>query len=127
MTNEEARQYLRTLESRVHNLVEPEIHQVAMMGTDKYVTIKLLNPGSFPTARVFVNNERAINFTTSVVKIPVKNGDFLILDTRGISDPIWFEVQDFSEEITTLRLGQQFWVKNNLEVVAIEVEAPVKF
>lgn len=121
MTNEEARDYLQMVQGRIQSLFNPEAQPVAMMGEgEEYVTIKLVNQRPYSQARVMVNNERAFSFEQSSLQVPVNIGDFLILDTRGIADALWFEIADVSEGITSIQVGKQYRVFDGLEVIPVE-------
>ena len=112
--------YLNWVESQVGEFFGPELEQVAVVSTNDYVVIELLNPGEYSTARVLVNNDRAFYFQRRLVKVPVTNDDLLIIDTRGIDKALWFEVIDFSKNVTSLEKGQQFRVKDGLKVIDIK-------
>ncbi|MCK4259038.1 MAG: hypothetical protein KAX49_08675 [Halanaerobiales bacterium] len=118
--------YLKLVESRIQGWVGTEVKEVVVFNREEYITLKLLN-GAIHKARVLLNNERDYYFSKSTIQIPVKDGDLLILDTRGISEALWFEVIDFSDKITSLKFGQQFRVKNDLQVISIEVNSQRKF
>lgn len=120
MTNEEARAYLQVVEGRIQSLIRPEARPVSLVEAEEHVTFKLLNKGSFSKARVIINSEQAFYFQQSALRVPVNSGDFLILDTRGISDALWFEVVDVSQGISSVKVGQQYRVCNGLEVVPVE-------
>lgn len=125
---DQTRNMLRWVEGQIHEVVDPEVQQVSTtMEYDQYVTLKLLNPGDYSKARILVNNEYAYNFDQRVVKVPVKNNDLLIFDTRSYLEAVWFEVLNFSQEITNLKEGQQFRVKCGFETIPIEVKYQSKF
>lgn len=119
---------LRWVEGQIYEIVDPKVQQVSTtVECDQYVTLKLLNPGDYSKARVLVNNEYAYDFEQRVVKVPVKSDDLLIFDTRSYLEAIWFEVLNFSPEITNLKVGQQFRIKCGFETVPIEVKYQSKF
>ncbi|MCG8642466.1 MAG: hypothetical protein MI862_22255 [Desulfobacterales bacterium] len=127
MNFDQTRSLLRLAEDRIIGSRQNPVKEVAVVANDAYVSLKLLNPVDYSLARVFVNNERVFSFDEPVLQIPVNNGDFIILDTRGIKDALWFEVIDFSENVFSLKKGQQFRVKNGLETFSITLRDQKKY
>ncbi len=124
---EQTRDYLRWAEGRLGIIDQPEAQQVSSVISEDSVTIKLLNSGDYPDVRVLLNNESAYYFETEYVQIPVWDGDLLILDTRGINEALWFEVIDFSPNVSSIKRGQQFRLKNEMEVIEVIVEQGNRF
>ncbi|AZR72752.1 hypothetical protein BBF96_04700 [Anoxybacter fermentans] len=124
---EQTRHYLKWVESQVYELIDPDLKKVAVVIPEEYVILELLNPGNFSEVRVLVNNEKVYYFNHSIVRIPVKDGDLLIIDTRGIETALWFEVRNYSKRVSNLKIGQQFRVKNGLEVIYIKLHDETKF
>ncbi len=122
-----SKNYLMWVESQVHDILGHEVQEVAVLTKEDYVIIKLLNSGSYSQARVMVNNERAYYFTKPTLKIPVNDGDLLILDTRCYSEGLWFEIIDVSDQINNLQYGQQFRVKKDLQSIMVEIGQRSKF
>ncbi len=124
---EQTRDYLRWAEGKLGIIDQPEAQQVSSVISEDSVTIKLLNSGDYPDVRVLLNNESAYYFETEYVQIPVWDGDLLILDTRGINEALWFEVIDFSPNVSSIKRGQQFRLKNEMEVIEVIVEQGNRF
>lgn len=124
---DQTRAILRIAEDRIIGVRQSPAKEVAVVTNDAYISLKLLNLGNYSQARVFVNNERAFNFDEPILQIPVNNGDFIILDSRGIKDALWIEVIDFSENIQGIKKGQQFRVKDGLETFSIIIREKQKF
>lgn len=122
MQTEETKSTLVRIESKLHALIGQEVEEVAMMNSDGFVTLKLMNQGYFPQARVLVNNERAYYFKGDTIKIPVNNSDMLIIDTRGISHSLSFRVVDHSTSITSLQQGLEIRVCDSLSVFPIQMD-----
>lgn len=121
MTNEEARDYLLMVEGQVKSLFPPVAQPVAMIEEgDEHITIKVLNRNSYSKARVMLNNEQAFYFEQGSLQIPVNHGDFLILDTRGVPEAMWFEITAVSDGITSVEVGQQYRVLDGLAVLPVE-------
>lgn len=128
---DQTKSYLHWAERQVGVIKEQifptNIQKVSQATASESVTVKLLNSGNYPGVRILVNNERAVYFTNSTIQIPVKTGDLLIIDTRGIEQALWFEIIDYSSKVSSLQKGQQFRVRNDLKVIEIKCHDDVKY
>ena len=128
---DQTKHYLHWAESQLGIIKEQiypvSIQKVSQSTSSEHVTIKLLNPGSYPGVRILINNERALYFKNSTLQIPVKSGDLLIIDTRGTESALWFEIIDYSAKIISLKKGQQFRVRDDFQVIEITCQEDVKY
>ncbi|OCL26062.1 hypothetical protein U472_08570 [Orenia metallireducens] len=91
-----------------------------------YVVISLQNKASYPDAKVIINGQVIGDFGRGYIKVNIEAGDYLTIDTRGIGAGLWFEVTGISNGVESFKIGQQFWVKDELKTLG-KVENLNKF
>ncbi|MCK8816921.1 hypothetical protein MWH28_05975 [Natroniella sulfidigena] len=65
-----------------------------------------------PEAKLVVNGEVRDNFAGGVAQVSVRNGDKVIIDTRGIERGMWIRIDELSAGLYPFEIDQQFWVQD---------------
>ena len=72
------------------------------------ITIDLLQDLSLSQVWVKKNGIKVANFARGYIKINVKKGDFITINSRHYSKTLWFEITNLSTNIGSFKKGQQF-------------------
>lgn len=111
MKNEVAYQRIKELEVTARSWLNQErvVEVTQPLPTEAaYLTVDLLQDLSLPQVWLLKNGERVANFRQGVVRIKVKEGDLISLDTSYYSQALWFEITALSANINTWAPGKQF-------------------
>ena len=111
MKNEVAYQRIKELELTARNWLNQErVVEVIqpLQAEAAYLTVDLLQDLSLPQVWLLKNGEKVANFRQGVVRIKVKEGDLIALDTSYYSQALWFEITSLSSNINTWVPGKQF-------------------
>jgi hypothetical protein len=72
------------------------------------ITIDLLQNQSLPQVYLQKNGQNVANFSDGIVKVKVKEGDFLTINSKYYSKVLWFEITELTSIISSFEKGQQF-------------------
>ncbi|MGM0471188.1 MAG: hypothetical protein ACQEQI_02760 [Bacillota bacterium] len=80
------------------------------------VELKILNSNvdNLEQIKIFVNDQFRTSFSDEQLKLEVRPGDKIMLDTRNIEQGLWFQVTALSANIQNFKQEEQFWVQNDL-------------
>ncbi|MCK8823944.1 hypothetical protein [Fuchsiella alkaliacetigena] len=85
------------------------------------VTLRVLNLTESGELKVLINEEVREQFSSNSLQFSVEPGDEVALDARGIEQGLWVEVVDASDNIASYKVGEQFWLQNEVKSL-FEVE-----
>lgn len=125
MKNEDAYNKFQIVENKVReflNLKEPEkVVEVTNFIDEKrgYLTVDLLQDLNLPQVWLVKNGERVANFSKGIVRITVKEGDLITIDSRYYPEPLWFQITSLSSSIKTWQVGQQFRTSGQEKIIGV--------
>ncbi|MCK8827260.1 hypothetical protein MWH25_05835 [Natroniella acetigena] len=70
-----------------------------------------------PEAKLIVNGEVRDDFAGGFAQIRVRNGDRVIIDTRGVERGLWVRIDELSGLLYPFEKDQQFWVQDEYKTL----------
>ncbi len=118
LTNPVGYERINWLNQKFNNLfAEQKPKAVSTIGTyteemSGYFILDLMN--NYPGNQIWIlkNGMRINNFNKGLVRVYVKDGDFISLDAQSVNEPVWFKITEVSPTISGLEQGQLFRLEN---------------
>ncbi|WP_408956526.1 hypothetical protein [Natroniella sp. ANB-PHB2] len=106
----------------VNSLLGEEYHfgepaQEVFSAPEEELRVTIQGQLDLPEAKLIVNGEVKDSFAGGVAQIRVRNGDRVIIDTRGIERGLWIRIDELSGVLYPFEREQQFWVQDEYKTL----------
>lgn len=98
----------------VNAVPETDSPEPAVVSPEAVVVLALDKYSSLPKAVVMVNGQKKCTFSGSEVRLALKAGDVVEIDSRAYSFPVQFKVINLSANVAYPRQGQTWTVDQGL-------------
>ena len=93
---------------------------------NSHLQLTLQNNLPLEEVKLLVNGQVVTNFSQSQQEVELKPGDKIAIDARGCKRGLWFKVKSLSADLSSLKSGQQLWIKDEYKVLG-QVDKQDKF